>query len=179
MTHCLCLLNLSIKKCLFFIFSINFRKRSIFWQWKFWICNVYKENLHLKLRRYGKKVEEWTSISEVHGSSPPDSHIIIFISFSFIFSIFSSYLKEINTCIYLFCNPKKFSSAAGWIRTADLQGGWMYSEHRRLNAAPGITHQYGSYWNTKVECDTSTIKWCLRPGPIPTIHFLVLYSTCS
>ncbi len=72
-----------------------------------------------------------------------------------------------------------FPSAAGWIRTADLQGGWMYSEHRRLNAAPGITHQCGSHWNTKVKCDTSTIKWCLRPGPLPTKHFLVLYSTCS
>ncbi len=51
-----------------------------------------------------------------------------------------------------------FPSAAGWIRTADPQGGWMYSEHRRLNAAPGITHQCGSHWNNRVECDTSTIK---------------------
>jgi hypothetical protein len=51
-----------------------------------------------------------------------------------------------------------FPSAAGWIRTADLQGGWMCSEHGLLNAAPGITHQCGSYWNTNAECDTSTIK---------------------
>jgi hypothetical protein len=83
----------------------------------------------------------------------------IFSSFFTIFDVILLYFIEVKTqygsseILNIF-----FPSAARRIRTGNLQGGWMYSDHRLLNAAPGITHQYASDWNITFECNTCTVK---------------------
>jgi hypothetical protein len=73
----------------------------------------------------------------------------IFFYLSIIFDIILLYFIEIKT---QYCNSEQenifFPSAARGIRTGDLQGGWMYPDQRLPNAAPGITHQCESDWNT-------------------------------
>ncbi len=90
-------------------------------------------------------VEEWAGDLEDDGSNTHADFSIKFLPFFTIFDIILLYFIEVKS---QYCSSEKFKtkfpSAARRIRTGNLQGGWMYSDRRLLNAVPGITHQCAS-----------------------------------
>jgi hypothetical protein len=93
-------------------------------------------------------VEVWDGKLEDDSSNPCAAFCKKCFSFFTIFDIILLYLIEIKT---KYCSSEKLNiflpSAARRIRTSNLQDGWMYPDHRLLNAAAGITHQCASDWN--------------------------------
>ena len=139
--YCLCLLNQSMLNNFGFIchqLQIKVYIGSIKFEFTNCIC---KHTVCVV-------VEVWDGKLEDDSSNPCAAFCKKCFSFFTIFDIILLYLIEIKT---KYCSSEKLNiflpSAARRIRTSNLQDGWMYPDHRLLNAAAGITHQCASDWN--------------------------------